>query len=500
MTTPSLANTPPSFRFILALYLLLAVAYSVLMPPWEAPDETAHYLVVLHLAQEGRLPTLEETYEAVQTPPYYWLAAQFFRLLDQIDPALTRPYRPPLTVGPDLTRYDWTAENFRFLWGMYFLRWGNILLGGAALAFVYKGVRQLTAESTLLVQQVLPAATIAFMGLLPQFAYNSASLSNDPLANAAGALLFWLLLRLCLVQTTRPIFMLTAALALLAPFVVKLNILPLSLAILLVTLRQVWSRYRWRWPWFVGGSLLLGMVLLLLWLGLSPEFAVILLRSLRFRLFYIRPDAFSGWPFWNLVTFYITSFWGQVGWKDAGLPRMVVVILMALALPGWLVSARLLLSGWTVRHFRQGVLLFFIMVIGGWWLLYRHDAWWEMPASILALLLVVALWTWWRTGRYDPTHGLTLNQIGWQAIWLTAVLTLFAVAKNFLTTPQYQGRFLFPSLGALAFLLTAGWYTLLPARLAAYLPWLIIVFMLVLNAILFTTQVFPVFYQPFWDG
>ena len=500
MTTSSLAEPHPSFRFILALYLLLAVAYSVLMPPWEAPDETAHYLVVLHLAREGQMPTIEETYEAVQPPPYYWLAAQFFRLLDRIDPALTRPYRPPLTVGPDLTRYNWTADNFRFLWGMHFLRWWNILLGGAALAFVYKGVRQLTAGSTLLVQQVLPTATIAFIGLLPQFAYNSASLSNDPLANAAGALLFWLLLRLCLLRLTWQMLLFTAGLALLAPLVIKLNILPVSLAVLLVASRQVLSRNRRQWPWFVGGGLLLVMVLSLIWVGVAPESAAILLRNLRFRLFYIRPDAFSGWPFWNVVTFYTTSFWGQVGWKDAGLPGIVVVILMALALPGWLASARLLLSGWAVRQFRQGLLLFFIMVIGGWWLLYRHDAWWQMPASILAVLLVVVLWTWQHTGRFDPTQVLTINQIGWRVIWLTAVLTLLAVAKNFLTTPQYQGRFLFPSLGALALLLVAGWYTLLPRRLAAYLPWLIIVLMLVLNAILFTTQVFPVFYQPFWDG
>ena len=500
MTTSSLAEPRPSFRFILALYLLLAIAYSILMPPWEAPDETAHYLVVLHLAREGRLPTIEETYEAVQPPPYYWLAAQFFRLLDRIDPALTRPYRPPLTVGPDLTRYNWTAENFRFLWGMHFLRWWNILLGGAALAFVYKGVRLLTADSPAPAQQTLPAATIAFMGLLPQFAYNSASLSNDPLANATGALLFWLLLRLCLVRATRPMFMLTAALALLAPFVVKLNILPVSVAMLLIIFRQVQSRYHWRWLWLVGGSLLLVMVLLLLWLRLSPEFAATLLRNLRFRLFYIRPDAFSGFPFWNIVIFYTTSFWGQVGWKDAGLPGMVVVILMALALPAWLASARLLLSGWTIRQFRLGVLLFFIIVISGWWLLYRYDAWWQMPVSILAALLAVVMLAWRRTGRFDPIHVLVVNHPGWRAVWLTAILTLLAVAKNFLTTPQYQGRFLFPSLGALALLLAAGWYTLLPRRLVAYLPWLIIVLMLVLNAFLFTIQVLPVFYQPFWDG
>ncbi|HEX6384690.1 MAG TPA: hypothetical protein VF177_08480, partial [Anaerolineae bacterium] len=66
-----------------------------------------------------------------------------------------------------------------------------------------------------------------------------------------------------------------------------------------------------------------------------------------------------------------------------------------------------------------------------------------------------------------------------------------------LTTPQYQGRFLFPSLGALSLLTAAGWYALLPRRVAAYLPHLILGLMMALNLVLWWGTVIPVFYQPF---
>jgi hypothetical protein len=88
---------------ILGLYVVLATAYSLLVPPWEAPDETAHYLVVYHLAQDGQMPTVEQTYESVQPPAYYSLAAGAFRLLKAVDPALTLHYRPPLTPQSELT-------------------------------------------------------------------------------------------------------------------------------------------------------------------------------------------------------------------------------------------------------------------------------------------------------------------------------------------------------------------------------------------------------------
>jgi hypothetical protein len=490
-----------SFRLIVTLYGLLAFSYSVLMPPWEAPDESAHYLVVFILAREGRLPAVEETYEAAQPPLYYWLTAQPFRLLNHINPAIIRPYRPSLTTGHPFTRYNWTADNFRFLWGLHILRWLNIVWGGLALYFIYRGAQQLasTAEPGKWPARLLPTATVAAVGLMPQFAYNSAAFSNDPPANAIGALLFWLLIVLCQAPLRLRQLALIGAVALAAPLLVKLTILPMSLAVCLMMAYQVQHRYRAQRLWFAAGGALLGGTLIAAWAWISPASADVLWRNLFWRLTTIRPDAFSGWSFWRITTFYTTSYWGQVGWKTAGLPGGLVAGMTGLALLGWLASLRLLWPEQPPGRLWRWLLPASSLAGVSWLLLYRHDPWWHMPWTVPAGFLALALLAWRRFGRVDLAARLALPITAWRAVWLSAVLALLIVFKNFLTTPQYQGRFFFPSLGALTLLMTAGWYTLLPRRLAPYLPHLVILLMLALNAILWTTRVLPVFYQPLLD-
>ncbi|MFZ0547981.1 MAG: hypothetical protein WAM60_21225, partial [Candidatus Promineifilaceae bacterium] len=177
----------PSLKLILFLYLLFAFGYSVLVPMWEAPDETAHYLYVLVLAREGHLPTDKDTYEALQPPGYYWPAAQLFRLLEAINPELIQPGRPPLSEVGLPTRYNWTAENYRPLWGARILRWLNILPGALTLLFIYMGARRLFPDS------VIPIAAVTLAGLTPQYLHISASITNDSLGNLTGAFFFWLI-------------------------------------------------------------------------------------------------------------------------------------------------------------------------------------------------------------------------------------------------------------------------------------------------------------------
>lgn len=495
------------FHLVLALYVLLAFGYSVLMPPWEAPDETAHYLVALHLARQGKAPTVEETYEAAQPLPYYWLSAQVLRLLDRIDPELVTPYRPSLTTGHPFTRYHWTVDTYRRpLWGMQILRWLNIPLGAIALWFIYKGARRFTAPSLAPVasehfpQAIVPAATTALVGLMPQFLHNAASVSNDPLANAAGALLFWLLSLVSTLRLSMRQIALISTAALLAPLLIKLTILPMSLVLLFFVYRQAKNIYPQKRLWFAVNGMLpaLAIVAVLLWS--VPESATFVWRNIYWRLTYVRPDAFSSWSFWRITTFYSTSYWGQVGWKSAGLPGVIVALLMSLALLGWLTSLRLLVSQWHISRFWRWLLSFLCLIIAGWLVLYRADTWWEVPWSIWGCFLSVVLLAWWRYHRSDPARQIELDIWGWRAVWWAALLTLVILFKNYLTTPQYQGRFFFPSLGSLSLLMVVGWYVLIPRRAASYLPYLVAVAMVGLNLLLWYTRVLPVFYQPFIDG
>jgi hypothetical protein len=42
--------------FLIGVYLLAAIAYLFAVPPWERPDEPAHYGYIAYVAEEGRLP------------------------------------------------------------------------------------------------------------------------------------------------------------------------------------------------------------------------------------------------------------------------------------------------------------------------------------------------------------------------------------------------------------------------------------------------------------
>jgi hypothetical protein len=79
-----------------------------------------------------------------------------------------------------------------------------------------------------------------------------------------------------------------------------------------------------------------------------------------------------------------------------------------------------------------------------------------------------------------------------------AAVALLMLFVNYLSTPQLQGRFLFPTLGPIALLVVFGWRRLLAERARFLLPALVFV-MLALNLHLWLTGVIPVYYQPFLD-
>ena len=97
-------------RFLLALvlglYLLLGVAYSVLVPVFEASDELSHYPLVQHLATHGlALPTLDPAspglwkQEGGQPPLYYFLAALGTLAIDTADFPKAYQLNPHADIG-----------------------------------------------------------------------------------------------------------------------------------------------------------------------------------------------------------------------------------------------------------------------------------------------------------------------------------------------------------------------------------------------------------------
>jgi hypothetical protein len=184
------------------------------------------------------------------------------------------------------------------------------------------------------------------------------------------------------------------------------------------------------------------------WAG--PARLEILIAELVWRGLSIRPDALQGAYLWQMLSQVAWSYWGKLGWLAVGMPGIAIVTLTATAVLGGLASLRPLL-----------------------------------PASVQARF----------TGKWDPP----VDRLAWLALWAVAILALLMVTKNGLTTIRSQGRFLFPSNGALALLVACGWYNLVPPRYRAYLlPGLVLLFS-GLNLLLWINGVIPVYYQPFLD-
>jgi hypothetical protein len=121
---------------IFALYFFLAIGYSLLIPPWEAPDEPAHYHLAWHLERTGKYATEELNYEIHQPRFYYYFGSVVIHALEAVNPKWTHYYLPlehKFNIRVPERRFGWTDYNYRFLVGVHMLRWINMVFGGIAL-------------------------------------------------------------------------------------------------------------------------------------------------------------------------------------------------------------------------------------------------------------------------------------------------------------------------------------------------------------------------------
>ena len=419
---------------IFALYVFLGVGYSLLMPVWEAPDEPAHYHLGWHFATYKEYPSQDFNYESHQPRTFYYFSSWVVRVLDTIDPELTRFRRPEeyvFNIRKPERRFNWTDENYTFYWGVYVLRWVNLTIGGIALGLNWKTFRQIAPPS-------LALAALALAALTPQYLHIMSSVNNDALGTLAGALLFYLAIRL--VKEPSPwLGLLLIPLSVLLPLFTKLTVLPISAALLLIL----------AWKWLFGFPqkrwLLYSALFIFVGAGIFylvfPEAVQSAFHEIQWRLFSLRKNALTEKYIKAVSSQILWTYWGKVGWLAVGLPLWIIQLLTGLGVTG----------------------------------------------MILHIYSLVR----------SKVRGLQLGL--WLVVWLVALFTVLAVARNGLTTFATQGRLLFPTIGALSLLMVAGWHQTLPARIQQYLPLLVILLFLFCNLVLWLTGVIPIYYQPFFD-
>lgn len=478
-------NTPHWFWFraVMALFLGLSFGYSLLMPIWEAPDEPAHFTYILHVLEHRSLPSYEVTPEAGQPPLYYYLASVPLGILHRIVPGATDDFKPPslrqeaLAIG-SLRLWDWNSENYRTLPGPLFLRWLNILVGAAAVGFIYRGALIFTGANP-----YLSIAAASLIGLSPQFLHMSASVNNDPLAYLTGAVLFWLLGVIVTREIPTAGLLAIGLCAATLPFLIKFTAVPPGLTVAAVTLFRLKSHVKTHAEalWILGSGI--ALAILVAWILLGTSLGDNMLYELSYRLGTVRPDLFSV-PIMTRVRMFSWSFWGNIGWVRVGLPQELILILSGLSLIGFLAAFRQSFLPQDPRIIRGfGILL---AVLGS-------AITFGFGKMILGVpLLVHGIYT--LQSEYGGSTGDRRRIYGF--VWLMVLLAVAAFVRNFITTPKIQGRFLFPSVGAITTLIVYGW-DLIADRRSEVILILVLVSMLLTNLWMWFAQVIPVFYQPF---
>jgi len=154
---------------ILAVYFVLGTLYALYTPPWQAPDEPAHYNYIRYLAEQHRFPILK----AGDYPAAY---------LEEIKAAR---FPPDMSIAP--IRYEFHQPPLYYLLAVPLYRMGrgsilplrflSLTLGALLLAVIYRIGRMLAPR-----RPNLALGITAFVAFLPMHLAMTASVNNDILA------------------------------------------------------------------------------------------------------------------------------------------------------------------------------------------------------------------------------------------------------------------------------------------------------------------------------
>jgi len=182
---------------ILALYIPVALAYGLVTPIYEGPDEIGHVLYAKHIAEGRGIPVQSREYaigygfgqEGSQAPLYYALNAALVRVLGlPLDDLKGLPPSNPFSTCGRPARYnvaryrhDPQRETFPYQGAaraVHVMRLLSAALGGMTVAAVYAAARAAFPQP----KEAAPLAA-ALVAFNPQFAFMGGVVNNDNLVN-----------------------------------------------------------------------------------------------------------------------------------------------------------------------------------------------------------------------------------------------------------------------------------------------------------------------------
>ncbi|MGQ9804090.1 MAG: ArnT family glycosyltransferase [Anaerolineae bacterium] len=404
-------------------FLILGLAYGVIIPPFENLDEIEHFGVIRYIAETGRLPVYgtpaEGMYhyrqEASQPPLYHLLSAGLVRLLGLQAPDAADFWRfnPRVACGPNApSLYDNRANFYHnphredFPWRgtllmLHVLRAWSTVLQMAAVAGTYALARRMFPQSS--GAALLATAIVAFN---PQFLLVASGVNNDNLVTPLATVALYLLVRTMQEGLSWKRSLLLGALVGMAGLS-KLSgwlLLPLSAAVLLAW--AIRTRQRWLTPFIVH----LGLLVI-------PALTI------------------SGWWFWRNQQLY-------------GDPTALAPMLELVGLRQSPISP-LNEFGLMFRSFWGQIPCSF------------YPAGFYIPYALLTAGGTIGLVRYWqRAGTRERWNIITL--IGWTLLVITGWVRWDSI------TPAPGGRLLFPALPAMATLWAIGLGSLGRSRLVTF--------------------------------
>jgi len=423
---------PLTLVTVLLAYLGIAVLFALYTPPWQVPDEPAHYNYVRTLAEKGLIPVLrmgDYPHEYLEE-----LKARRFPADLSIDAIRYESHQPPLyylLASPVFLLADGSLLPLRLL---------SVALGVVLLWVAYRIVGTVFPG-----QPALAIAVAAFVAFVPMHVAMTAGVENDTLAELLMALVAWRSLRHLADDAAggrgywRRLagFGILLGLALLTKttaygaVVMALVAVVWRWALDRRALRRFWDALGWRWlavfgpallmalPWYVRNIAVYG------WpdaLGLRWHNAVVLGQPRTADWI-----ASNGWGSYlqRLFGFTFQSFWGVFGWMGVFLDNRLY---QALALLSLVTGLGLLV--WAVRwtSMRNARRRWGLANPQG-----HHTAGGRLSTTDRQLLLL-AVWVGW----------ILLQYLGYN-----------------LTFVQHQGRYFFPALIPLGLGFALGWREIL---------------------------------------
>ena len=457
--------TSYTLPLILLVYLALATLFALKTPPWQNPDEPAHYNYVAFAATKRRLPVLQ--IGAYDEAYLQRLKAEKFPSELSIEPVRYEFHQPPLYYLLAAPVYWLSGGN------LLALRLFSVALGAGVALLIFLCARTALPDSP---HVALGAA--AFAAFLPMHIAVMASVNNDALAQlvVAGAILALLRWQRAMagggvgcatrhtptpdVDDRSPVSghrrLLATGLLIGLGFLTKATTyILLPVALIVVVAGTVWRRGGPVPPakaQFGQYALLLGPALLLglpWWIRNSLVYGNWDFLGLAWHDVVVtgQPTAAAwiaenGWDaYWERAwTFTSRSFWGVFGWLAVFMDARIYTALSILS-----VMAAVGVLSWSWRRLVECAT--------------RHT-----PAYERDGLVECATAPLYERDKGGRRRWVFLLSSPWMALLPLWLGTFAAYGWYNLGFIQHQGRYLFPALPTWSLLFALGWWTVLERR------------------------------------